>query len=24
VWRRAVADGFEPVATTGSLRVLRR
>lgn len=24
VWRRAVADGFEPVSTTGSLRVLRR
>jgi len=23
VWERAVADGFEPVATTGSLRVLR-
>jgi len=23
VWCRAVADGFEPVATTGSLRVLR-
>ena len=23
VWQRAVADGFEPVATTGSLRVLR-
>jgi predicted O-methyltransferase YrrM len=23
VWRRAVADGFTPVATTGSLRVLR-
>jgi hypothetical protein len=24
VWRRAVADGFEPVSTTGSLRVLQR
>jgi MMP 1-O-methyltransferase len=24
VWRRAVADGFTPVATTGSLRVVRR
>jgi predicted O-methyltransferase YrrM len=24
VWKRAVADGFEPVSTTGSLRVLRR
>jgi predicted O-methyltransferase YrrM len=24
VWRRAVADGFEPESTTGSLRVLRR
>jgi len=24
VWQRAVADGFEPFATTGSLRVLRR
>jgi len=24
VWRRAVADGFTPVSTTGSLRVLRR
>jgi predicted O-methyltransferase YrrM len=24
VWGRAVADGFEPVSTTGSLRVLRR
>jgi MMP 1-O-methyltransferase len=24
VWCRAVADGFEPVTTTGSLRVLRR
>jgi predicted O-methyltransferase YrrM len=24
VWKRAVADGFVPVATTGSLRVLRR
>ena len=23
VWQRAVADGFEPVSTTGSLRVLR-
>ncbi len=24
VWQRAVADGFEPLSTTGSLRVLRR
>lgn len=24
VWRRAVADGFLPASTTGSLRVLRR
>lgn len=24
VWRRAVAEGFEPTSTTGSLRVLRR
>ena len=24
VWRRAVADGFVPESTTGSLRVLRR
>jgi MMP 1-O-methyltransferase len=24
VWQRAVADGFEPVSATGSLRVLRR
>jgi MMP 1-O-methyltransferase len=24
VWTQAVADGFEPVSTTGSLRVLRR
>jgi predicted O-methyltransferase YrrM len=24
VWRRAVADGFTPIATTGSLRTLRR
>jgi predicted O-methyltransferase YrrM len=24
VWQRAVADGFEPTTTTGSLRVLRR
>ena len=24
VWKRAVADGFTPVSTTGSLRVLRR
>jgi MMP 1-O-methyltransferase len=24
VWQRAVADGFEPVATAGSLRLLRR
>jgi predicted O-methyltransferase YrrM len=24
VWQRAVADGFRPTATTGSLRVLRR
>jgi hypothetical protein len=23
VWQRAVDDGFEPVSTTGSLRVLR-
>lgn len=23
VWQRAVADGFQPVSTTGSLRVLR-
>ncbi|MSO79679.1 MAG: class I SAM-dependent methyltransferase [Acidimicrobiia bacterium] len=23
VWKRAVTDGFEPVSTTGSLRVLR-
>jgi MMP 1-O-methyltransferase len=23
VWKRAVADGFTPVATTGSLRILR-
>jgi hypothetical protein len=23
VWQRAVADGFTPVSTTGSLRVLR-
>jgi hypothetical protein len=23
VWQRAVSDGFEPVSTTGSLRVLR-
>ncbi len=23
VWQRAVADGYEPVSTTGSLRVLR-
>ena len=23
VWKRAVADGFDPVSTTGSLRVLR-
>jgi predicted O-methyltransferase YrrM len=23
IWQRAVADGFEPVATTGSLRLLR-
>jgi predicted O-methyltransferase YrrM len=23
VWKRAVSDGFEPVSTTGSLRVLR-
>jgi hypothetical protein len=22
VWQRAVADGFTPVSTTGSLRVL--
>ena len=24
VWKHAVADGFEPASTTGSLRVLRR
>lgn len=24
VWKRAVGDGFEPISTTGSLRVLRR
>jgi hypothetical protein len=24
VWQRAVADGFEPISTTGSLRTLRR
>jgi hypothetical protein len=24
VWKRAVADGCEPLSTTGSLRVLRR
>ncbi|HEX6312023.1 MAG TPA: class I SAM-dependent methyltransferase [Acidimicrobiia bacterium] len=24
VWKRAVGDGYEPVSTTGSLRVLRR
>ena len=24
VWQRAVADGFEPIGTTGSLRTLRR
>jgi predicted O-methyltransferase YrrM len=24
VWKRAVNDGYEPVSTTGSLRVLRR
>ncbi len=24
VWQRAVADGFTPESTTGSLRVLRR
>ncbi len=24
VWQRAASDGFEPVSTTGSLRVLRR
>jgi hypothetical protein len=24
VWKRAVREGFEPVSTTGSLRVLRR
>lgn len=24
VWQRAVAEGFEPVSSTGSLRVLRR
>jgi hypothetical protein len=23
VWKRAVADGFTPIATHGSLRVLR-
>jgi hypothetical protein len=23
VWKRAVSDGFQPVSTTGSLRVLR-
>ena len=23
VWKRAVSDGFEPISTTGSLRVLR-
>ena len=23
VWQRAIVDGFEPVSTTGSLRVLR-
>jgi hypothetical protein len=23
VWQRAIADGYEPVSTTGSLRVLR-
>ena len=24
VWQRAVADGFRPISTTGSLRILRR
>lgn len=24
VWKRAVSDGYEPVSTTGSLRVLRK
>jgi hypothetical protein len=24
VWQRAVTDGFTPIATTGSLRTLRR
>jgi MMP 1-O-methyltransferase len=24
VWQRALVDGFEPIATTGSLRILRR
>lgn len=24
VWQRAVADGFTPISTTGSLRILRR
>jgi MMP 1-O-methyltransferase len=24
VWQRAISDGFEPIATTGSLRILRR
>ena len=24
VWQRAVADGFTPISTTGSLRTLRR
>lgn len=24
VWQRAVADGYEPLATTGSLRILKR
>ena len=24
VWQRAVREGFAPVATTGSLRVLRK
>ncbi len=24
VWQRAIADGFAPVSTTGSLRVLKR
>jgi len=24
VWQRALADGFEPIASTGSLRILRR